>query len=518
MSDNKNESSNSNVNQGDAKSSVRVELTKSQKQFDTKPKDGKLSSEQLAKWNKAGGKSLDKLIEAQEKAQREKTKYTKSVEGNTNINTKINEGNPKIIRSLIINQTFQIKNQNIKKEKNFFKKDKLQVCDILNDYKWTLDTSVNLGRAAESPELPKASSVPHCYMVQYTQKLSSNITNFINTIVSAVNTINDESVQKSIKNVAKSVDTLKNGLMKALTNDDNQGQGNGVSNASKFMFSKLQQGVNLLASHTVDKISKKMDNGIMNSKYLAPYKLLYDLKATNQRFVFPMVAQPPINKLVNSYGQKQESDSILSSNSFLNWWDTLASGVVSFGRDLRDFAGLLSGANQQYTLSNIEKAKFFNYPTDTEEYTITFPLLNTVKGNSSIPEWQKNYKFIMLFTLRNMVLRRDNASYYPPLFYDLIIPGVIRQPFCYVKQVNVKPIGLTRMLLAKDVFNFQPLINFSVPVPQAWIVTIKVKSLLSTSANMILSGLTDLKITVGGDYYDEHGVLTNQKYEQLKDY
>ena len=32
----------------------------------------------------------------------------------------------------------------------------------------------------------------------------------------------------------------------------------------------------------------------------------------------------------------------------------------------------------------------------------------------------------MLFSIRNMIFRKDNAEYYPPLFYDLYIPGVVR--------------------------------------------------------------------------------------------
>lgn len=504
MSDNKNESSNSNANQGNTQPAVKVELTKGQKQFDT-DNDDKLSPTQMAEWQKAGGKSLDKILEAQEEAKTAKNEYTNSVKDNTKINTQIKQLD---FHKKIVVQSFEVKKQYGEIKIESHTKNKLQLCDILNDYKWTLDTSTLLGHAAQSPETPKVYGIPHCYLIQYIQKYSSNITNFINTIVSAVNTVNDEQLGKSITDIGQTIDRLKGSLMKALSGDDSEGQGQGVQNASRFMYSKLQQGVNYLASKTVNKVSETINNGIMTSNYLAPYKLLYDLEHTNQRYVFPMVAQPPINKLINSYGQKQESDSILSSNSFLNWWDTVSSGVVSFGRDLKDFGLLLGKSGKVREQSNIEKAKFFNYPSDTEEYTITFPLLNTVKGNSHIPEWQKNYKFIMLFMLRNMVFRKDNASYHPPLFYDLIIPGVIRQPFCYIKQVNVKPVGLTRMLLVQNLFSFAPFGTLiSVPVPQAWIVTIKVKSLLSTSANMILSEFIDLNISSGYNYENYYKLL-----------
>mgnify|MGYP003298549632 CR=1 FL=1 len=88
--------------------------------------------------------------------------------------------------------------------------------------------------------------------------------------------------------------------------------------------------------------------------------------------------------------------------------------------------------------TNVEKAKFFQYPQQTETYTITFPLINTVKTKATgTPVWIKNYKFILLFAMRNMIFRKDNTSFYPPLFYDLTITGVIRQPFTYVESLNV---------------------------------------------------------------------------------
>ena len=53
-----------------------------------------------------------------------------------------------------------------------------------------------------------------------------------------------------------------------------------------------------------------------------------------------------------------------------------------------------------------------------------------------------------------MIFRRDNSSFFPPLFYDLIIPGVIRQPFTYVSDINVKPVGVIRMLSIDNPLSF----------------------------------------------------------------
>ena len=177
----------------------------------------------------------------------------------------------------------------------------------------------------------------------------------------------------------------------------------------------------------------------------------------------------------------------------------MASSIANFNRDLSQFNSILSdgGTNGSlYERTNVEKSKFFQYPQQTETYTISFPLFNTVKSkHSGNPIWMKNYKFILLFCMRNMIFRKDNTSFYPPLFYDLTIPGVIHQPFTYVESVKVQPHGIVRMLECKKLFNFMSDNLFSVPVPEAWVVTITFKSLLATSANLVLSALDNSIVT-----------------------
>lgn len=420
------------------------------------------------------------------------------------LKTSIKENNNNQSYNQIIYQSFNFDEKNSSKQRSNdgFVTSSVQICDILDDYKWTIDDFTNknqnfqfdIGKDDKTVKSANFSvcNVPHCYLIQYQQRRSSNITNFVNTLVSAVSAINDSGTEKAITKMASKIDELKNSLMKSVFGS-NDSSGTGVKEVTNSIYKSLKSGMNNLADYTVGNID--ITNGITNSKYLAPYKLLYDLKETNQRYVFPMVAQPPINKLENTFGEKQDSDSILSSNNMLTWFNKVSQGIVSFTRDLKDLGSLFGGGTTTFQLSHVEKAKFYNYPTKTQEYTITFPLLNTVRSKG-VPEWKKNYKFIMLFTLRNMIFRRDNASFFPPLFYDLVIPGVIREPFCYVQNVSIKPLGVVRMLGFKDLFSFiGDGKNYSVAVPEAWIVTIKLKSLLATSANLVLSGLNDLSIT-----------------------
>lgn len=422
------------------------------------------------------------------------------------------------------------------------------LCSILDNYHWTLDTFANRLRNNETvlkdgSVASLSSPVPHCYLIEYQQKHSSNITNFVNTIVAAGQVLADQKVQSAFKTVGNTISTLQAGLMSVLMGSDgaapttptppqptttgsgqagasggtgaagSNGAAGGTSGSSggaapapaqqqpsstPSTFSSIRNSLVDMTNTILQKLpnaSELVTNGISGSTYLAPYKLLYSLNDTKQRYVFPMLSNPPINKVINSFDNKQQDDSILSNNNLFTWINGVASGIVTFTRDIKDFAHLLGGEKSiSYQLSNVEKAKFFQYPTQTQEYTISFPLLNTVKNEKGKPpHWKTNYKFLLLFTLRNMIFRRDNASFFPPLFYDMVIPGVIRQPFCYVSDINVKPLGIVRMLEIENPLSFIKG-KYSVAVPQAWIVTIKLKSLLATSANMVLSGLGELSI------------------------
>lgn len=377
------------------------------------------------------------------------------------------------------------------------------ICSIVDNYPWTIDTFSKI-KATNGSSFTTSSPIPYCYLVEYRQKYSSNITNFINTLVSAVASLTDKATQDAVTKVSNKIGSLFNSLVSAVTGQagDAKPQNNNseplATKAYKGLSSGLAQLLGYVAGGSVADIAGSGPVG--SSKFLKPYSLLYALNRTAKRFVFPMLSQPPLNKVINDYGDKQGDDSVLSNNGFLNWINETASGIVSFTRDFRDMANIIGESTQvDVKLSQVEKAKFFQYPTATEEYTISFPLLNTVKNPTpnGEPYWKRNYKFILYFTLRNMIYRRDNTSFYPPLFYDLIIPGVIRQPFCYINGFNVKPLGMVRMMNIENplasLTNVEKA-SIAVAVPEAWIVTIKVKSLLATSANMVLSGFTDLSI------------------------
>ena len=390
--------------------------------------------------------------------------------------------------------------ENIIKQ-NFITKEKgnqaKQDCSILSDYPWTMNHFVKKENDSFGNGNLLTAPVPHCYLVQFKQKYSSNITNYINTLVAAAGALTDDSTTEAMINVTSKVGELLGSLLSAVgLGDEETGKaiGDTVNNVVKKGTEVFADLIGFLGANGAGAV----ENNIRTSNLLRPYSLLYWLEPTHKRYVFPMISQPPVNKVHNDFGDKKQQDSSgLMNNSFINKITGFTQMIPGLVRDFKDLSHLIgSGGSHTYELSQVEKSKFFNYPTNTEQYSITFPLYNTVRPKSgNQPVWKQNYKFILLFTLRNMIFRRDNSSFFPPLFYDLIIPGVIRQPFTYVSDINVKPVGVIRMLSIDNPLSFlDSNTKLSVAVPQVWVVTIKVKSLLATSANMVLSGLSELSI------------------------
>lgn len=452
---------------------------KSEQQRLKKQREESIKAQQERRRNEIKGE-YDKVSVQRDAAKTSLSEYSTSVGSKP--------GDSNIYYENIIKQNF------ITKEKGNQAK---QDCSILSDYPWTMNHFVKKENDSFGNGNPLTAPVPHCYLVQFKQKYSSNITNYINTLVAAAGALTDDSTTEAMINVTSKVGELLGSLLTAVgLGDEETGKaiGETVNKAVTTGTNVLADLIGFLGANGAGAV----ENNIRTSNLLRPYSLLYWLAPTHKRYVFPMISQPPVNKVHNDFGDKKQQDSSgLMNNSFINKITGFTEMIPGLVRDFKDLSHLVGGSGSHtYELSQVEKSKFFNYPTNTDQYSITFPLYNTVRPKSgNQPVWKQNYKFILLFTLRNMIFRRDNSSFFPPLFYDLIIPGVIRQPFTYVSDINVKPVGVIRMLSINNPLSFlDSNTTLSVAVPQVWVVTIKLKSLLATSANMVLSGLSELSI------------------------
>lgn len=413
------------------------------------------------------------------------------------------------------------------------KSDAKEIVDVVSEYGWMNNTT----NKNTSSDFIKHNNIPYCYAVEYRQLYNASISNIILSFLGLA--YSAKGAASGVYNLAGSaidgIINLSSPLVKLISgafSDDNSnsnksttlppqdgGQTTGEKNTSEGKESWLDK-----AGRTINSWANKGDEyfrGAMEkvayldsrgpiatgrkSGLLNPYRMMYILSKTDKQYCFPM-----LDKSASSYKVSNKMDeadggqgSRLLGNRFFGMVANLAQTVLGIAQDINQIAPFFQSAignadniksMRQY---HIERSKFFSFPTDGEDIEVSFILFNTVKKNI----WKKHFNFIFGFVLRNLPFKHDLVSYYPPLFYDVIVPGVKRCPYCYVERIDVSPLGLMRNMSVSsediglpNLTNGGGKMNYTVNVPEAWQVKIVFKSLIATSGNQILSGFVDMPI------------------------
>lgn len=392
------------------------------------------------------------------------------------------------------------------------------IIDVISDYGW-MNNDVWKISNGNADSFSKLNNIPYCYVTEYKQLYNSSITNIIASLIGGV------SSTKHIMNNAG--DVLSN--ITSQFGDIGKRMSGMISSAADYISTPIPDSAKesisdgygkskRLVKETYGFLKEKVGNiagNIINfgngpisaesaSELLYPYRLMYILDKTDKKYCFPM-----LDKSSSSFGVSNKMEeggegagSFILGNKLTETIGIVTKSLMGVSQDLGNiapfFENVINGSSNQIKQYNIERSKFFSYPTDGESIDINFMLFNTVKKDI----WRKHYRFILGFVLRNLPFKQDMVSYYPPLFYDVIIPGIKRCPFCYVESINVNPLGLIRTLKLSgrelhfnDDTKIKPDASFSINVPEAWQISIKFKSLIGFSSNQILSGLIDSPIT-----------------------
>lgn len=384
------------------------------------------------------------------------------------------------------------------------------IIDIISDYGWTINTFKS---GSGNNGINKENNIPFCYAIEYQQLYNASISNIIQSLVGLVSSTQHavEGTVDAISNIfGKLTGFLTEIAVKTFQSDsavngtplDAESVGNDASKMIEGIGDRIKGGVNGVGESLNGIIARFTRTGqspvATGSGLLAPYLLMYCVKPTNRKYCFPMLDKSSSYfKAVNKMEEKDGGmGSSILGNKLFSTIANVGRTMMGIAEDIEQIAPFLSGQSvadggtRQY---HIERSKYFSYPSDGEEIETSFVLYNTVKQNI----WKDHYKFIMGFMLRNLPFKYDVVAYYPPLFYDVHVPGVKRCPFCYVDNFDVSPLGLTRNLKisGKDFGIGADKTLYSVNVPEAWMVKVKFKSLLATSSNQILSGFIDTPIT-----------------------
>jgi len=247
----------------------------------------------------------------------------------------------------------------------------------------------------------------------------------------------------------------------------------------------------------------KDNNDVYNSgnPYLYPYQNLYITEPTGWEFHLPYF---------DNYNNSQQNgfSQDMGSNPFLGLLKDATDAVT----DIAEVTNVLRNPTQ---ITFVERAKFYNYPTEGEDFSFSFPLINT--GSATFEDVVRNWELVFLLMYNNKPARKNKSVVEPPPIYQVEIPGVKFLPFCYISNMSVSFKGTRREIkfglststeLGVDTGTTNPanILNnvidritgftarvsrneISTIVPDAYVVNITVKSLIPESKNFMYSVL-----------------------------
>ena len=149
--------------------------------------------------------------------------------------------------------------------------------------------------------------------------------------------------------------------------DDTKNNIINVVKGTKDTVAAQQIGGKTLGDQLKDKFDfLQDDNSIFDTNpYLRPYRDLYITEPTGWEFHFPYF---------DNYNNSQQ-------NAFSNDAPNPFLGILKKGAEmLTDVASIASVLRGPASISFVEKSKFYNYSEEGEEFSFSFPLINTGSG------------------------------------------------------------------------------------------------------------------------------------------
>lgn len=372
-----------------------------------------------------------------------------------------------------------------------------EIVDIVNDYPWILDNTIAKGEeyvfsshvkggdaAATKAAYNKKSKIPVCYISERKSVVNASIAN----ILSLISTIND---------IGQTLTTIGNSTSGIMSD---------VASGAGSMITTFKQKVSAAIQDYLPGFSALLAQNNLNDEILNPYRFLYITADTGKRYVFPMTSKESACFMTskNAWGEPKGGvpKGLKAIFDTVNSFQTEIAGYTNLGKNIFSLGGTGESADDNGTVK--ETAKTFTYPTKGDAINIQFTLYNTTRKNA----WRDNFRFLYLFSVRNLPFRTEMMSFTPPLLYDIIVPGIKRLPVCALTQMKVDPLGITRTLECDNFISGSG--KIPVNVPEAWSIQLTFECLIAPSANLMLANtIGELNIEVASD-------LTNKFTENEK--
>lgn len=338
--------------------------------------------------------------------------------------------------------------------------------DVINEFSWfSGGTSSALTRAA-------VQKIPRLFMVEKEQILNSQLSQALYYFQNIKRNLNNEG------------NDIISSFRKWMLPDAGKGKEDdsllaGALTKLEAVVGEGQQWVN----ENLNKLQKLLPTDInekrLQDSYLSSLISLYLTQNTGFQYCLPYFDSPPV--ISNNWGA---SDS-----------NNIVRGAIDAGMEVVNQISGVTNISQPGIY--IQEAKYYGFNDEGPSITVTLPLFNTVRRGPKVP-YVQNYEFLWLLMYQNKPYKTSFARTMPPKIYDVTLPGMINWPYAYIKNLTVDFKGTVR----NKNFYINGLGEIQAPIPDAYMVTIELQSLLLDYANLMVGGgfgvkIIDNKVTVG---------------------
>ena len=310
------------------------------------------------------------------------------------------------------------------------------IIDVVNDFDWIVNRSYY-----------NYNKIPKVFITERAQQESTLISAYYYYITNILNsaTFDSTGIKTAIDkftskyaNVSDSVSSFFNSTASFTANE-----------------SSISSDIGRL-KHIFDHISSlTINDKELLGEYLKSYLGIYISKPTGFNYILPHFEDTKFANINNSWDQY--------SDDVFRGVEKIYDNIIPLVRP-----GVF-----------VENPQYFKFSENSQSDTLTvkFPLLNTVSNT-----YKKNYELLWLLSFQNKYYRESFAAVRPPKIYTVQIPGQKFMPYAYIERMEVDFVG-TRRILNVDT----PAGSVDTPIPEAYNVTITFKSLITDSANIMLT-------------------------------
>ena len=135
-------------------------------------------------------------------------------------------------------------------------------------------------------------------------------------------------------------------------------------------------------------------------------------------------------------------------------------------------------------------------------YTFQFPLfnINSTTDSNSINTIVKNWEFCFLITYQNLINKRNYFTGIPPVFYEVLIPGIHYTKAAYISDLTIENLGNLRLMKLP----INGMTECKVNVPDGYSIKITLTDLLQPSKNLLSATVnTSLRSSIQAGNVDD---------------